>query len=83
MYKRQGQKINGKSVLEVRNKIHAGQTLEVLQPDGSMATITLPVPLVTTQGKEVDFANNSQFILLDRELAEYTIVRHVEKKEKE
>jgi putative protease len=77
-----GQKINGKRVLEVRNKIHAGQILEALRPDGSMSTITLPEPLVTTQGEEVDFANNSQFILLDRELAEYTIVRRVEVKEK-
>ena len=49
---------------------------------GVISTINLPRPLVTTEGDEVDFANNSQFILLDRELAEYTIVRSVEKKEK-
>ena len=78
-----GQKINGKSILEVRNKIHAGENLEVLRPDGSIATITMPQPLITTEGAEVDFANNSQFILLDRELAEYTIVRRSEKMEKE
>jgi putative protease len=78
-----GQRINGKSVLEVRNKIHAGENLEVLQPDGTMSTITLPAPLVTTEGEEVDFANNSQFVLLDRELTEYTIARRVEKIKKE
>ena len=78
-----GQMINGKSVLEVRNKIHAGENLEVLAPDGSMSTITLPQPLVTTEGDEAEFANNSQFILLDKEPAEYTILRRVEKKEKE
>ena len=72
-----GQKINGKSVLEVRNKIHAGQLLEALRPDGSMSTINLPELLVTTEGDTLDFANNPQFILLDRELAEYTIVRRV------
>jgi putative protease len=70
-----GQRINGKSVLEVRNKIHEGQTLEVLGPDGSMTTITLPQPLITTEGDEVDFANNSQFLLLDESLKPYTILR--------
>jgi len=73
-----GQKINGKSVLEVRNKIHAGEKLEVLQPNGSMSTITLPKPLITTESDEVDFANNSQFVLLNDELQEYTIVRRVD-----
>jgi hypothetical protein len=44
---------------------------------GSMSTITLPQPLVTTEGAEVDFANNSQFLLLDRDLEEYAITRRV------
>ena len=72
-----GQRISGKSVLEVRNKIHAGENLEVLQPGGAISTITLPQPLVTTENEKVDFANNSQFILLNDELQEYTIVRRI------
>lgn len=62
-------------VLEVRNKIHAGETLETLQPDGSFNTVTLPTPLPTRQGDRVEFANNSQFIVLPQDLPAYTILR--------
>jgi len=73
------EKIDGKSVLEVRNKIYAGEELEVMTPDGSLSTITLPAPLATTDDKQADFANNSQFILLEQDLRPYTILRRVGK----
>ncbi len=69
------EKQNGKSVIEVRNKITAGETLETLSPDGSLSSVTLPAPLELTDGKFTDFANNSQFILLDEPLKPYTILR--------
>lgn len=69
--------INGKCVLEIRNKIYAGENLEALFPDGSLSTITLPSPLKATDGQQLEFANNSQFILLDQNLAPYTILRRV------
>jgi len=72
------ERINGKCVLEVRNKIHAGESLEALCPDGSLSTITLPAPLKTTDNHQTEFANNSQFILLDQDLEPYTILRRVE-----
>jgi putative protease len=72
------EKIEGKSVLRVRNKILAGETLEVLSTDGSLSTTVLPAPLVTTDGHQVDFANNSQFILMDEELRPFSILRRVE-----
>ena len=72
-----GERVNGKSVLEVRNKIHAGENLEVFRPDGSMSTITLPQPLITSEGEKTDFANNSQFVLLGEELEENAIIRRV------
>ena len=65
----------GVSTIEVRNKIHAGDTLEVLKPDGSLSTITMPTPLTTSHGESVDFANNSQYIVLPENLPEYTILR--------
>ncbi len=71
------EKINGKCVLEVRNKIFAGEELETLSPDGSLSTITMPGILSTTDGQQVDFANNSQFILLEHNLKPYTILRRV------
>lgn len=67
----------GVATVEVRNKIYAGDVLEVLQPNGSLSEITLPVPLTTSYGEHVDFANNSQFVLLTEELEEYTILRRV------
>jgi putative protease len=67
----------GVSTVEVRNKVHAGDVLEVLRPDGSLSQITLPTPLTTSYGEAVDFANNSQFILLTETLPEYTILRRV------
>jgi hypothetical protein len=33
---------------------------------------------VTTDGHQVDFANNSQFILMDEELRPFSILRRVE-----
>jgi putative protease len=67
----------GVSTIEIRNKIHAGDVLESLRPDGRLSEITLPTPLTTSHGESVDFANNSQFILLPEPLPEYTILRRV------
>jgi putative protease len=67
----------GVSTIEVRNKIHAGDTLEVLKPDGILSEITLPDPLTDSKGEHLDFANNSQFILVTDELPEYTILRRL------
>jgi putative protease len=72
-----GEKVEGRSVLEVRNKIHAGETLEVLRPGGIISTINLPEPLVTREGQRIDFANNSQFVLLADEMPEFMIARRI------
>ena len=69
----------GVSTIEVRNKIHAGDTLEVLKPDGSLSEISLPDPLTDSKGEHLDFANNSQFILITVDLPEYTILRRLAK----
>jgi putative protease len=71
------EKSQGKCVLEIRNKIHAGEALEVLSPDGSLSTITLTSPLITTDNQHLEFANNSQFVLLEQDLKAYTILRRV------
>jgi putative protease len=68
---------DGKCVLEIRNKIHAGDVLETLSPDGSIDTITMGDPLELRNGEAADFANNSQFVLLDEPLQPYTILRRV------
>lgn len=71
------EKKDGRCILEVRNKIHAAEQLEVLKTDGSLSKIILPSPLITTDNQSVDFANNSQFVLLENNLPPYTILRRV------
>ena len=71
------EKKDGKSILEVRNKIHAGEELEVLAPDGYITTILMPRPLITTNMEKLDYVNHSQFILIDMDLKPYTIIRRV------
>jgi hypothetical protein len=72
-----GEKHKGKSVLEVRNKIFAGERLEVLRPDGSLGQTVMPKPLVTTVNQKLDEANNTKFVLLDEEFEKYTVFRRV------
>jgi U32 family peptidase len=71
------ERIDNYCVCEVRNKIFAGESLEILRPDGSLGQIVLPEPLLTREGEQVDFANNSQFVLLKDDLGPYTILRRV------
>ena len=72
-----GEKIDEHSVLEVRNKVDAGEELEILSTDGSLSKIIMPKPLITSNGFEVDFANHSQSILIDKNLKPFTILRRV------
>jgi len=69
------ERIDDRSVLEVRNKILGGEKLEVLTPDGALSTITMPSPLETSDRELVDFINHSRFILLEGEFRPYTIFR--------
>jgi putative protease len=69
----------GVSTVEVRNKIHAGDTLEVLKPDGTLSKITLPNPLTDSKGECLKFANNSQYLLITEDMPEYTILRRITK----
>jgi U32 family peptidase len=71
------EKINSRCVLRVRNNISAGETLELLSPDGSISTITMPQMLVSIEGAQIECANNSQSILLEQQLEPYTILRRV------
>lgn len=71
------ERIEGKCVIRVKNSIKAGETIEMLTPDGTISSITMPQVFVTTDGVQVECANNSQSILIDQELMPYTILRRV------
>ncbi len=70
-------KIDNRSILEVRNKIYAGESLEVLAPDGTLTSVTMPAPLITILGRKADYINHSESIILEEELSPYTILRRV------
>ena len=69
--------VEGKYVIRVRNTIWGGEELEVLFPDGVLSAVKMPELLTTSLGKQVEFANNSQSIVLDIPLSPYAILRRV------
>ncbi|CAN2040333.1 putative protease [Candidatus Magnetomoraceae bacterium gMMP-15] len=71
--------IDNYSVLEVRNKIHAGDEVEILRPEGKLGKMTLPSPLLKKDGSTGEFANHHEFLLLKKDLEPYTIIRKVKK----
>ena len=73
------EKQEGKTVIELRNKITAGDRLEVLTPDGNLSQIIMPEILITTYNRHVEVANNSQFIMIDDDLPAFSILRRLHK----
>ena len=64
-------------ILRVRNKLLAGQTLEVLCPDGILTTLTLPDTLETIEGLWLDTVQNEQRLRLPVRLEPYTLLRRI------
>jgi U32 family peptidase len=70
--------VDGCAVMRVRNKIHAGEELEVLSPDGTTRLYTLEAPLRAVGGQALDFMNNTQKLSLAEPLPPFSIVRRLE-----
>ena len=71
------EKIKSGSICFVRNKIFAGEKLEVLTPAGEISEITTPNPLKTIDGESAEFINNPQKIVLEQKLPAYSILRRL------
>jgi putative protease len=69
-------------VCQVRNKIYAGEKLEVLTPAGRISEIIMLSPLKIAEGEFAKFVNNPQKIVLEQKLPSCSILRRVEKQEK-
>lgn len=69
--------INGQRICRVKNTFKAGETLEMLTPDGKIGTYTFPQVIETVDGRSVDHANNQDVILLSDNISVYTIFRRV------
>lgn len=68
--------LNG-SICHTRNKIFAGEKLEVMTTAGKISEITLPKILKTTEDEESDYVNNPQKIILPQKLPPYSILRRI------
>jgi len=64
-------------MVEVRNTIHAGETLEVLTPDGAISNLTIGDPMINQGNQRIDTANRPHIILLEEDLPQYTVLRRV------
>ena len=72
-----GEPVETGSVCFVRNKIFAGENLEVLTPAGDISQITMPKPLKTVEGESAEFINNPQKIVLEQKLPAFSILRRL------
>ena len=68
---------DGHIAINVRNTIHAGETLEVLMPSGQLTNIVLPETLTLTDHTTVQTANHGMYIQLGADLPLYSILRRV------
>lgn len=73
------QKQDGYSVAQIRNQTFAGETVEILEPDGHTKEYKLPDILLFSDGTKDTVANHSKFILLEGDFVPYTILRRIGK----
>ncbi len=62
-------------VVRVRNKIKAGDELEVISPDGIAKNIRIPAQLKMQDGTLTSEVNNESIIVLDTPLKKYSLLR--------
>lgn len=62
----------------VKNSLNAGESLELLTPDGQVQQYTVPAPITTIDGEFLTVAQNHHTVLLDVCLPAYAILRRVE-----
>jgi U32 family peptidase len=74
----QEERFDGKAVMNVRNKIFAGDKVEILRPDGSLTLETMPEVLSDIKGEQMKEASHSKLLVLPFDLSPYTIIRRIE-----
>lgn len=67
---------NNKSILRTRNRILAGESLEVLTPNG-LDSIKIENTISKIDGTELDTVHNDQYIIVSKKLPAYSIIRRV------
>ena len=67
--------IDDQPLMNVRNTIHAGETLELLLPSGQLKNIVLPEWLHLKDNSIVKKANHGSYVRLDEKIPAYSIFR--------
>jgi len=65
------------AVMEIRNKIFAGDLVEILKTDGTVLEMTLPDPLMDIKGELRTQASHGTRVRLPMSLPPYSIVRRI------
>jgi putative protease len=76
------QKIDDKPVLNIRNKITGGETLELLTPDGRLSEFEAPETFTTIAGEQLAEVNNHLSIILAQPLPPFSILRRTSSPQK-
>jgi hypothetical protein len=71
---------DNKTTVRVRNRIFAGEKLELLTPDGKISNINMPKPLVKKDGPPADVLHNEEIMIIDQKIPDYSILRRLEDK---
>jgi len=71
--------IDDKPLLNVRNTIHAGETLEMMLPSGQFKNIVLPELLHLKDNTFVKTANHGSYIRLSENIPAYSIFRRIDR----
>jgi U32 family peptidase len=70
-------KTDNGSLFRVRNKINAGDELEVLSPDGNIKNIKVPDQIFKLDGTFSTIVQNEDEIILPYDLQDYSILRRI------
>ncbi|MBF0451808.1 MAG: U32 family peptidase [Candidatus Magnetomorum sp.] len=64
-------------LINVRNSIHAGETLELMMPSGELTSIILPEILYLKDNTAVETAHHGSFVRLNEHVPAYSIFRRI------
>ena len=65
------------TILRARNRIFAGDKLEVLSPGGKISEIEMTKPLLKRDGTQADVAHNTDEIIIKEKISQYSLLRKV------
>ncbi|MCX6111877.1 MAG: U32 family peptidase [Proteobacteria bacterium] len=65
------------TILKIRNRIFAGDKLEVLTPGGIIKEIQMPTPLTRKDGTRMDVVQNGDEIIIQEKIIPYSLFRRV------